>query len=35
MAKKKSIDKGLYISATHGVRAVNLEDYGVPAAGLL
>ena len=30
MAKKKSIDKGLYISATHGVRAINLEDYGVP-----
>ena len=30
MAKKPSIDKGLYISATCGVRAVNLADYGVP-----
>ena len=35
MAKKQSIDKGLYISATHGVRAVNLEDYGVPCVPLL
>lgn len=35
MAKKQSIDKGLYYSATCGVRAVNLEDYGVPCVPLL
>ena len=35
MAKKQSIDKGLYITATCGVRAVNLEDYGVPCVPLL
>ena len=35
MAKKQSIDKGLRYSATHGVRVVNLGNYGVPCVPLL